>query len=327
MRAPVSLRDALIAMAELAPRDEATRGDLLRLLGLAGPRAGETAVAATAPERTPPPPPPGDRATAPSPAPRPSSAPAPVRSEAVPATLVKSGTTTTPARPPWLAVPTREVLARASAAATAPPPPPILAPLEARGIYTAALATWVREGDPDAGAAIRERAAGRPFREIPRIPLRTLRRGVQLLLDVGPSMAPFVSDVSALERSLALLFGDGQIERLFFARCPTRQVRSGRRAPRRTWRAPARGVPLLVVSDFGIVRPSQDGDAATPAEWRRFADAVRAEGHRIVGLVPFAPARWPSAVAEAVTLVHWSEHTIAGAVHRAVRESQRGDLR
>jgi hypothetical protein len=326
MRAPVSLRDALIAMAELAPRDEATRDDLLRLLGLAGPRPGETAVAAPGPERTPPPAPPGAGATAPSPAPRPSSAPAPVRSEAVPATLVKSGTTT-PVRPSWLAASTRDVLARASAAATAPPPPPILAPVEARGIYTAALATWVREGDPDAGAAIRERAAGRPFREIPRTPLRTLRRGVQLLLDVGPSMAPFVSDVSSLERSLALLFGDGQIERLFFARCPTRQVRSGRRAPRRTWRAPSRGVPLLVVSDFGIVRPSQDDEAATPAEWRRFADAVRAEGHRIVGLVPFAPARWPPAVTEAVTLVHWSEHTIAGAVHRAVRESQRGNLR
>lgn len=323
MRPPISLGDALVALAELAPRDEVTRDDVLRQLGLAVPRAAAATEVAGRSVPLPPPPTPAASGLAgaagtvlPPPNPPAAGRPAPL-----PATLVPSGTTTA-VRPSWLPS-GGETLAPASVAVAAVAPPPILAPLQARGIYTAALATWVREGDPDIEAAVRERSAGRPLRAIPRAPLRTLRRGVQVLLDVGPSMAPYAADVRHLDASLAALFGDGQIERLFFARCPTRLVRAGPRATRRPWRAPSRGVPLLVVSDFGIAGPGHDDDAAPPAEWRRFADDVRAEGHRVVGLVPFASARWPPPVATAVTLVHWSEQTIAAAVHRAVREAQR----
>jgi hypothetical protein len=251
--------------------------------------------------------------------------PAPGRAAAAPALPATLGRVQRPApsRPAWLPSAAGPRLARAGEAGPVPPPPPIFAPLRARAIYTSALSTWVQEGELDVDRAVAERAAGRPLASIPRAPLPTLRRGVQLLLDLGPAMAPFLADVRRLEDELGALFAGGQVQRLYFSRCPTRRVRETKRSPRRPWRAPPRGTPVLVASDFGIVGGSQDDEAAPVAEWARFVQDVRAEGHRLVGLVPFGPARWPEALAEGMTFVHWSEHTIAASVHRAVREAQR----
>jgi hypothetical protein len=319
-RPTVSLADALLALAALAPRDAAAREAVLDLLGLRRAAAPDRSDQAPPVEPVPAPAPtaPGTAVSAPQGAfVRGPDRPA----EPVLATLVRAARTA-PARPDWLLPASAETLARASASTASAAPPPIFAPLQARGIYTAALSTWVREGEPDVALAIGECCAGRPLRAIPLVPRRTLRRGVQLLLDDGPAMAPFVADVRRLDESLAALFGDGQIERLFFARCPTRGVRAGLRTRSRTWRPPPRGVPVLVASEFGIAE-APDDDAAASAEWLRFAGDVKAEGHRVVGLVPFAADRWPAALADAVTFVHWSEQTIAGAVHRATREAQR----
>jgi hypothetical protein len=319
-RPTVSLADALVSLAALAPRDAAAREGILDLLGLRRAAVPDTSAPAQPMEPVPTPAPtaPGTVVSAPQGAVvRGPDRPA----EPLPATLVRAARAA-PARPDWLLPASGEPLPRASASTASAAPAPIFAPLQARGIYTAALSTWVREGDPDVTLAIRERGAGRPLRAIPLVPRRTLRRGVQLLLDDGPAMAPFVADVRRLDESLAALFGDGQIERLFFWRCPTRGVRAGLRSRSRPWRPPPRGVPVLVASEFGIALAA-DEDAAPPAEWLRFAREVKAEGHRVVGLVPFAPERWPADLADAVTFVHWSEQTIAGAVHRATREAQR----
>jgi hypothetical protein len=322
-RAPVSLADGFDAMGALAPTDQAARDEILELLGLPKRPPAAAADVSPVPEPAPVPKPP---AVPPSPLGPPSgvTTPAPAQGPAspVPATM---GPPTRQATDPraWRPAP-GPTLPRAREALPAPPPPPIFAALRARGIYTATLSTWVREGDLDVEGAIAERASGQPLAAIPRLPLPTLRRGVQLLLDLGPAMAPFLADVRHLEVELATLFGEGQIQRLYFSRCPTRKVREEQRAPRKAWQAPPRGVPVLVASEFGIAGGTADEEAASVAEWARFVQDVRAEGHRLVGLVPFGPARWPPALAESMTFVHWSEHTTAASVHRAVREAQGG---
>jgi hypothetical protein len=50
---------------------------------------------------------------------------------------------------------------------------------------------------------------------------------------------------------------------------------------------------------------------------------VRAAGCHPVGLVPYAPSRWPPALTRLLTFVHWSERTTARQVMRALRETRR----
>ena len=316
----MSLRDKIVAAAELQPADDGTHDAILELLGLARPAVKP--VAAPAPAPVPPaPPPPGLKPDSPiPPVPTPTSAAQPLSGQPLPAQVsYKSGLTSRP--PAWATA--GAALPRAREAGSPAPLPGILGRLEGRGIYTAALSTWVDEGEPDLDRAVNELANYRPLRQLPRLPLRTLRRGVQLLLDTGPSMAPYAMDVHALDDELGTLLSGSQMERWYFMRCPIRGVRESLRSRARVWPSPPRGMPVLAVSDFGIADNLNDEDAASVAEWRRFAGEVRAEGHPLIGLVPFEPRRWPEPLASAITLIHWSERTIAASVERVVREAQR----
>jgi hypothetical protein len=318
-RAPVSLRDGIVAIAELNPVDAEAENAILDLLGLARPSpvvppkppVDQPRVDIPLVKRDPPPLPPlGPTATTQPP----SAEPLPARIEPKPPV---------PSPQPAWATPGPALPRAREAGKPVAPLPGILAPLEGRGIYTAALSTRVDEGEPDLDRAVEELANYRPLRELPRLPLRTLRRGVQVLLDTGPSMAPYAADVHGLADELATLLSGSQMERWYFMRCPTRGVREGLRARGRAWPVPPRGMPVLAVSDFGIADNLDDEEAATIAEWRRFAADVRAEGHLLIGLVPFSPGRWPEALAEEITLIHWSERTIAASVDRAVRDAER----
>ena len=320
-RAPVSLRDGIVALAELRPADDSSQQAILELLGLTRAAVSQDAPATVAPPV--------------SPESRPAAGAAP--GAAAPPATASPATTPRPAQPLPTHVVRKQGLASvqpawktpgaalppASKASEPAPLPAIFPPLEGRGIYTAALSTRVPEGEPDLDHAVNELAHYRPLRELPRLPLRTLRRGVQLLLDTGPSMAPYAADVHALADELATLLSGAQLERLYFMRCPRRGVRESLRARGRTWPVPPRGMPVLAVSDFGIADNVDDEDAASVEEWRRFADEVRAEGHPLIGHVPFAASRWPAALTDVITLIHWSERTIASSVDRALREAQR----
>ena len=96
---------------------------------------------------------------------------------------------------------------------------------------------------------------------------------------------------------------------------------------RRDWESPGRGVPLLVVSDFGVGTPLEDEGFADPAEWLAFARRVAEAGGSTVAVTPFAPRRWPAALTRPMTFVHWSERTTARQAARALRESARGGAR
>jgi hypothetical protein len=324
-RAPISLGDAIAAVRDLAPQDDAAREAVRALLGfertndgLIGEAADQPAKVRFASE------PPGQL--------EPANALAATTAQSVISKLAKRPTAvpipsqlttwqmalTTPL---WLQQ-TGNALAQARRV-DLPPPAPIFALNEQRGIYVAALSTWVEEGDVDTDTAVRILAEGRSLTTVPRVPMRTLRRGVQLLIDRGPGMEPFAADAQGLERSVGRLMGANEVERFYFHRCPRRGVRETATSPRIAWRPPPRDMPLLVVSDFGIATEEVDADIASIDEWIRFAREVRGEGHALVGLLPFEPSRWPSALVEAITLVQWSERTSAGTVASAVRVAHR----
>ena len=204
-----------------------------------------------------------------------------------------------------------------------PPIQPLFDRLRRRGILSSALATHVKEGELDLQGIVATVSSGQPLEYLPRLPVPTLRRGVQLLLDVGQGMDPFAEDQRGLVRALDDVLADDRLEVLLFAGCPARGVRGESESRYRAWHPPPRGVPLLAVTDLGIGGPMLDRDRPTTAEWLAFTYRVREAGYDIVAFVPYEATRWPQRLLSTMKLIHWSERTTVGAVRRALRDARR----
>lgn len=208
-------------------------------------------------------------------------------------------------------------------AADAPETTPLFSRIQRRGILTAAIATSVREGELDVDAIVEILSAGIPIRKLPRLTRQTTRWGCQVLRDRGPGMAPFRQDVDQVVEALDDILANDCLEVHDFVGCPSRGLLRISKTGFKPWRPPPHGMPILVISDLGIGGPLLDQKRGTIAEWVAFAHKARAAGCRLVGLVPYEATRWPPRVARAMTLVHWSERTLAGHVRRALRDSAR----
>jgi len=226
-----------------------------------------------------------------------------------------------PSAPTWLAqVPSLETLDEQGVNT---PIQPLFDRLRRRGILSSALATHVEEGDLNLQRIVDTVSVGQPLQYLPRLAVPTLRRGVQVLLDVGQGMDPFAEDQRGLVRALDDVLADDRLEVLLFSGCPGRGVRGEAESRYRAWRPPPRGVPLLVVTDLGIGGPMLDPDRPATAEWLAFSYRVRKAGYDIVAFVPYEATRWPRRLLSTMKLIHWSERTTVGAVRRALRDARR----
>jgi hypothetical protein len=206
------------------------------------------------------------------------------------------------------------------ARAAPPPPTPLFGPPRGRAILSTTLATVVDEGDIDLGRVVERLAGGQMLRSLPRLPSLTLRRGVQLLVDQGAGLDPFRADAELLVRHLDEILSDDRLEVLSFADCPSRGVGTGSRGEWLPWLSNRPGTPVVVVTDLAIGGPVLDPDRATVSEWLRFAWRVREAACELIALVPYEAGRWPPALARAMTVIHWSERTSVGSVRRARHE-------
>ena len=222
-----------------------------------------------------------------------------------------------PEAPAWLAA--GEILAL-DETAEPPAPLPLFSRAQRRGILSAAISTYVEEGDIDLDAATENLAALLPLTCLARTRIPTLRRGVQLLIDRGAGMDPFLADQDGLIQQLDDILSDDRLEILYFMECPTRGVADRPGGPQRPWRAPPSAIPVVLVTDLSIGGPLLAEDRATVREWLRFSRMARGLGHTPIGLVPYEARRWPPLLARALVLLHWSERTTAGEVHRAMRD-------
>ena len=133
------------------------------------------------------------------------------------------------------------------------------------------------DGDLDLEVVVDRIARGEPVRHLPRTARATNRRGVQVLLDFGDGMRPFVQDQDEACAALERIAGPDGFEVLRFAGTPLDDPGAGP-GPVWTWRPyapPAGHRPVLVLSDLGagadpLERP------ALQLRWTRFARLVRA---------------------------------------------------
>lgn len=187
---------------------------------------------------------------------------------------------------------------------------PLLRPQSKRAILSAALST-----DIPAGIDIRRTIALLVRREpLDRLPMRTrrsARRGVQLLLDKGSGMTPFLADQAAMTGWIQAVAGAQRVQVESFIGSPRQGVLDGFNE-RRKHSFPSPGTPIVLLSDLGIGRPPALDDAAPVDEWLAFAQAARQAQCPVLAFVPYAPGRWPRRLRRVMTMLQWDRALTAG---------------
>ena len=199
-------------------------------------------------------------------------------------------------------------------------PEPLFEPRWTRAILSFSVATPSSDRPVDAEALVEIVALGRPLTVLPRLPWRTLRRGVQLLVDRADALAPFARDLTMLEAALLDVVGRERVLVRSFAACPTRGTGVG---SRRKWSEgyapPPSGVPVLVVTDLGASLRTYSGERARPSEWLEFAQWVKRAGCPLLALVPYAECRLPPDLTRAMTVIPWDRTTTVAQIARQLR--------
>ena len=192
--------------------------------------------------------------------------------------------------------------------------PPLFRPLWSRTIVTTLASRRLPIGFVDAERLVSTMAAARPVERIPRQPRWTTMKGVQLLLDKTPGMAPFMSDQAALAALFDDCVGGEALERLHFFDSPLRGVVIG--GKKAAYRPPQPGVPVVAVTDLGLGAPESHFNRAAPGEWLSLVQLLAARDSTLTILLP-----WPAAAADpglqrCTAIVEWDRSTSATLVRR-----------
>lgn len=305
--------DLLRAIRALAPTDAGTVERIGAILGLAVPAPVVVGAAPAAAVAEPAPPPPIE-------APVTAAVQPPAARVASDLTLVSSlrlvAEPPSTRDPDWLAG--VDPMAAPVASTSRMPLDPLFVPRWTRAIVSTALSVRTPEGPIDVDRLVHALSRALPIARLPRLPWPTVRNGVQLLVDTSDGMIPYAGDVDQLRDVVLRTVGRDRVEVLAFDACPTRGAGRGIRPRWTAYRAPARAVPIAVLTDLGIGRPGPGVDRATVREWRAFADVARRSGCPVVAFVPYPADRVPRPLRASMTVISWDGHTSVRTVHRLV---------
>ncbi|MEJ2886063.1 hypothetical protein [Actinomycetospora aeridis] len=201
--------------------------------------------------------------------------------------------------------PAERVLARPARGVRAPLPlEPLLAPHLAPRLLEGLLAVEGASDAVDAEALVDLVARRAMVTPLPRRRRRSLLHGVQVVVDDAPGTARLRRDVEEVLGTLRRVVGAEAVDVRRIVATPYDERTED-------YALPPPGRPVLALSDLGIAVPP--GAPRGPRQldhWRRFARELHARGSHAVVLVPYPPARWPSATG-LPTLVTWDRVTRA----------------
>lgn len=214
------------------------------------------------------------------------------------------------APPAWLAEPYRLL----PPARRAPLRQALLPARTARGVLVASVATARTGNEVDVAELTRLLAERHVVQRWPRLPLATLERGCQLLLDFSDSMVPWWEDLRALAGQTAAILGDERATIFEFAGEPLAAQRWAiEQQDFVSWRAEA-GRPVLVATDFGIRGTASERRCA--GVWRSFVERCAAAGATLIFFVPWSRGYWPTDLGRYPRIVHWHPSTSAAMLRR-----------
>lgn len=207
-------------------------------------------------------------------------------------------------------------------------PAPLIAAAQQRAVLSALVAATGDLPEFDIDPLIERLARGEALDRLPRQRGARRDRGLQVLADRGPGMAPFAHDLDQLRVQLQSLIPSEQLEWLEFDGTPLRGVSgargAGSRKRRAGWRPPSAGTPVLLVSELGHAVAEDDPwfDVAEPDEWRRFASVAARHRVSLRTLVPLARWRWVG-LERLLNGVVWDLETSAAQVARRLLRGAR----
>ena len=139
---------------------------------------------------------------------------------------------------------------------------------------------------------------------LPRLGRRGFRNGVHVLVDDGPPMRPFRTDVDDLQAQLRRTVGPHLLGELYFQGSPAVGIGNGWDSSSTPYRPPRPGVTILLVTDLGVGRPP--GHVGTPlVEWSALIGRLVAAGCRVVAITPYDPRRCPLIRKEGFRIEYW----------------------
>ncbi len=198
---------------------------------------------------------------------------------------------------------------------------PLLDPSRSRAVLATSMASPVAIGEVDIPRVVDAIVRGRGVVHVPRLSVRSLARGVQLLIDRGPGMLPFRRDVDDLVEQARAVVGGDRLELLWFDGCPASGVGAFGADADEPWTPPSSETPVVCVSDIGLGRALGRRAPPSSAEWTTFArHVVRSIGRRPVVWIPYGPSRWPGDLRRDLALVLWDR----GATSQRVADMTRG---
>jgi hypothetical protein len=186
-----------------------------------------------------------------------------------------------------------------------------------RALVGAAASCWRDDGDPDTERLVHDLALGRPPSDLPRLPRRTVRLGLRLMIDAEACLQPFHRDVMALAATCLAVIGRANVEVLRFDRDPN-IARGQDLVPRRRTSTQR---PMLLLTDGGASLVPSRGRPLV-AGWQEFLLDSKQRRSPLLVLMPYAPSRWPRWL-RGERCLHWNEKLRPAPVQRIVRRDGR----
>jgi len=184
-----------------------------------------------------------------------------------------------------------------------------------RGVLGAALQVKTQGRAIDLPLLINQTVKGVLPKELPRLPMVTLQRGCQLLLDYSDSMVPFWEDLTALAEQLQDLVGKERVSIYEFERKPLAAKSLDISGQSKPW-----GIdltrPVIVASDLGV--GGQRRSPAAASYWLAFICRLEQNKVPLLLLNPWQELCWPNNLGKHPIQIHWNPRTTAAMVKQCV---------
>jgi hypothetical protein len=144
-----------------------------------------------------------------------------------------------------------------------------------------------------------------PLDSLPRLRHPVIAPEIQILLDVGPSMEPYIKDQTHFVREAARVAGRDRISVHTFTGHPDWGIDAARTGEPAPYSTPSLETVIVILSDIGMGRTGNVLYQADTRDWIQFSKRLARHHCHLVLCTPYPPDRWPAGLSREVDIVQW----------------------